>query len=60
MLNTQFKKKYYRVGYFNDEVPTYRFFDTRKQMIEFINTIGKVRTFEVVFIRELNIVEGEE
>lgn len=60
MLNTQFKKKYYRVGYFNDELPTYTFFDTRNQMIEFINIIGKARIFEVVFIRELDIVEGEE
>ena len=57
MLNAEFKSKYYRVGYFNDEVVCYRFFPKRREMVEFINMIGKNRIVDVVFIRELNVIE---
>ena len=60
MLNTQFKKKYYKVGYLNNDVVAYKFFLMRRNMLEFINTIGKNRVVEVMYIRELDVVEENE
>ena len=60
MLDTQFKTKYYRVEFLNYGMPVYKYFYTRKTMIEFINLIGKDRVLEVVFMRELNVVEDNK
>lgn len=60
MLNTTFRQKYYKVGYLNNDMVAYRFFHMRRHMLEFINTIGKNRVVEVMYIRELDVVEENE
>ena len=60
MLDTQFKTKYYRVEFLNYGMSVYKYFYTRKTMIEFINLIGKDRVLEVVFMRELDVVEDNK
>lgn len=60
MLNTIFRQKYYKVGYLNNDVVAYRFFHMRRNMLEFINTIGKNRVVEVTYIRELDVVEEND
>lgn len=57
MIETRFKNKYYKVRYWNNDIIATKYFPMRKPMIEFINSIEKYRIVDVVFIRELNLVE---
>ena len=56
MTSLQVKARYYRVGYWNNEVATYKFFRMRKEALEFIETIGKKNVIDVIFMRELDII----